>query len=94
MSLFRTDKANFLFKGDNYVELGIVHDGAHRADMYSLAVTQLALSIRGIKGISLHRHNLGLEEVAKLESELHHSLHKVERLGKISRDLERERNVG
>ena len=62
--------------------------------MYSLAVTQLAFSIRGIKGISLHRHNLGLEEVAKLDSELHHSLHKVEGLGKISRDLERERNVG
>ena len=61
--------------------------------MYSLTVAQLALSIRSIEGISLHWNNLGLEEVAKLDSELHHTLGKVERLGKIGRDLERERNV-
>ena len=61
--------------------------------MYSLTVTQLALSVISVNEVRLDRHNLGFEEVAHLASELGPSLHKVERLGKIGWDLERERNV-
>ena len=70
-----------------------MHKGPNRADMNSLAITQLALSIMIDKEISLHRHDLGLEEVAKLSSESAMTLRKVERLRKIGWDLERERNV-
>ena len=80
-------------EGNDNVELGIVHERAHRADMYSLTVTQLALSVISVNEVRLDRHNLGFEEVAHLASELGPSLHKVERLGKIGWDLERERNV-
>ena len=81
-------------EGNDNVELRIVHEGAHRADMHSLTVTQLALSVISIKEIRRHRHNLGFEEVAELNSELSPSLHKVERLRKIGWDLEREWNIG
>ena len=45
--------------------------------MHSLTVTQLALSIKSVEGICLHGYNLGLEEVANLDSELVHTLHIV-----------------
>ena len=62
--------------------------------MYSLTVSQLAFSIVSVEEIRLHGHNLGFEEVAEFNSELSPSLHKVERLRKISWDLEREGNIG
>ena len=46
------------------------------------------------KKISLHRHDLGLKEVAKLGSEMAMTLRKVKRLRKIGWNLERERYVG
>ena len=61
--------------------------------MHSLTVSYLALSVVSVKEIRRHRHNLGFEEIAHFDSELSPSLHKVERLGKIGWDLERERNV-
>ena len=56
--------------------------------MYSLTVSQLALSVVGVQEIRRHRNNLGFEEVAEFDSELGPSLHKVERLWKIGWDLE------
>ena len=90
----RTDEAHLLLEGNDDIELRVVHDGAHRADMYSLTITQLALTVLIVEEIRLHRHNLGLEEVAELDSELGPPLHEVERLGKIGWDLELERNRG
>ena len=77
----RTDEAYLLLEGNDDIELRVVHDGAHRADMYSLTITQLALTVLIVEEICLHRHNLGLEEVAELDSELGPPLHEVERLG-------------
>ena len=71
-----------------------MHKRAHRTDMYSLTITQLALTIMIGKEVSLHRHDLGLKEVAKLGSEMTMTLRKVERLRKIGWDLERERYAG
>ena len=71
-----------------------MHEGSDRADMYSLAITQLALTIMIYKEISLHRHDLGLKEVAKLGSESTKLLRKVQRLRKIGWDLERKRYAG
>ena len=75
-------------EGNDNVELRIVYDWANRAHMYSLTVSQLALSVVSVQEICRHRYNLGFEEVAEFDSELSPALNKVERLWKIGWDLE------
>ena len=87
-----TDETDLLFERDNRVELRIVDDRTHRADVNALAVADLALAPLVVEKLRADRHKLCLEEVAKLTSELMPAFSKVERLRQVDtvRDLETE----
>ena len=84
------DEANLFREGHNDVELRIVDNRAHRADMDALPVTNLRLAPLVVDKIGADGHDLRLEEPSKLGTHLSPALRKVERLGHVGGDLKGE----
>ena len=87
-----TDQADLLLEGNDDVELRVVDDRAHWANVNALAVAHFALAPLVVEELRADGHELGLEEVAQLAAELGPALREVEGLRQICRNLETERN--
>ena len=84
------NESDLLGERNGNVELGIVHDWAHRRDVDSLAVTNFALAPLVVEEVGADGHELDLEEVSQLDAQLGPPLVEVDGLGQVGGHLESE----
>ena len=88
------DEADLLAEGHHHIELWVVDDGAHGADMDALPVADLRLAPSVVDERGIDGHQLCLEEPAELGADFSPALSEVEGLGHVRGDLEGERHLG